>query len=160
MGYDDELRTLAQIIKDLQESAEVGIIERRLHLIHDVKRAGARLEDGDQQSNSGQGTLTTTEQRQAFNLFARRPHAHLDAGREQVIRIGKRNTPGAAREQDGEDRVEGRPSVLESAAEDVLHLLVDLLDDDHQIGACARQVSELFGQELVTLLKRCELLQS
>ena len=47
VGDDDELRARAQVLEDLQQAAEVGIVKRCLNLVHDVERRRASLEDGD-----------------------------------------------------------------------------------------------------------------
>ena len=54
MGDDDELTGLTQLGKNLQQPAQVGVIQGRLHLVHDVEGRGARLEDRHQQGDGGQ----------------------------------------------------------------------------------------------------------
>ena len=140
MGDDDELGCLAQVFEDGQQSPEVRVIQGGLDLVHDVERAGARLEDRDEEGHGREGALAAAQQRQALDLLARGLHRHLDSGGEHVVGVGEVNAAGAAREQDREDLVEGRPGVLERGAEDVLHLLVDLVDDREQVLAGVGEV--------------------
>ena len=159
MRDDDELRALTQVLEDREQAAEVGVVEGGLDLVHDVERARPRLEDRDEQGDGGERALPSAEEREALDLLARRLDAHLDAGREQVLRIGELDAAGAPGEQDREDDIEGGPGVLERRREDVLHLLVDLLDDREQVPARVREVGELLGEEPVPLLERLELLE-
>ena len=66
---------------------------------------------------------------------------------------------GAAREEHGEHRVERSLGVLERGAEDVLHLLVDLVDDREEVFAGVREVRKLVDEELVALLECLELFE-
>ena len=67
--------------------------------------------------------------------------------------------PDAAREEHREHLGERRLGVVERAAEDRLHLGVDLLDDRDQVFSSVREVGELLAQELVALFERRELLE-
>ena len=156
---DDELRVGAQVFHDREQAAEVGVVERRLHLVHDVERAGARLEDRHQQRDRRERPLATGEQREPLDLLARGLHRHLDAGGEHVLGVGKMDAATAAREQHREDLVERVLGVFERRPEDVLHLLVDLVDDRQQVLAGRGEVGELLGEEPVPLLERLELLE-
>src|SRR5690606_11532537 len=54
---DDELRVLLELAEDLQEPAEVDVVERRLDLVHDVERRRAGLEDRDEERDRGERAL-------------------------------------------------------------------------------------------------------
>ena len=69
MGDHDELRGLAQVFEDLQQATEVGIVESRLDLIHDVKRARTRLEDRDEKGYSREGPFATAQQEQRHKFL-------------------------------------------------------------------------------------------
>src|SRR6478736_6176420 len=86
---DDELGVIAQLAEDLDEAAEVDVIERGLDLIHDVERAGAGLEDRDEHRDGGEGTLASGKQRQPLDLLAGWTRLDLDAGGEHVGGVGE-----------------------------------------------------------------------
>src|SRR5690606_7389618 len=132
---DDQLGVLAQLREDLQQPAEVDVVERRLDLVHDVERAGSRLEDRDQQRDGGQRPLAAREQREPLDLLARRPRLHLEPGREHVVGVGEQPPALAAGEQPAEDALELARGVGERLGEDGLDALVDLADDLLEVGA-------------------------
>src|SRR3546814_8204879 len=103
--------------------------------------------------------LTAGEQRQSLDLLAHRSYRDLYAGGQRRLRVGQRDTSGAAGEQDREDLREGLPGVLERREEDRLHPLVQLIDDRHEIRAGLCEVGELLGEEGVALFERGVLLE-
>ena len=130
---DDELRAVAQLLEEGDEAAEVGVVERRLDLVHDVEGRGPRLEDRDEQRHRDERALATGEQREPLDLLARRPGLDLEAGRQHVGRVGEHEPSLAAGEEPLEDALELHRRVLERLGEDLLDPLVDLLDDVEQV---------------------------
>src|SRR5438046_9763186 len=45
VGDDDELGTLPQLLEDQEQPLQVGVVQRRFHLVEHVERRGAGLED-------------------------------------------------------------------------------------------------------------------
>ena len=144
MSWQDS-RSSSRIV---EQPAEVGVVERRLDLVHDVERARPRLEDGHQQGDRGQRALAAGQQRQPLDLLARRPGLDLDAGGEHVGRVGEDQAALAAGEQPREDALELAGRVVVGRGEDLLDPLVDLADDVEQVAAGLLQVLELLGEEL------------
>ena len=159
MGDHEELAVLAQLLVDLQQPAEVGVVERGLDLVEDVERRRPGLEQRDQEGHRHQGALATGEQGEPLDLLAGWPGLHLDAGGEHVAGVGEDEPPLAAREQPREDVVEGRADVGPGLGEDLLDPLVDLRDDVEQVLAGPAEVLELLAEELVPLLQGGELLE-
>ena len=122
MRDDNELAGLTKLGKNLQQSTQVGVVQGRLHLVHDVKGRGARLEDRHQQSHGGQGALSAREQREPLDLLACRTRLDLDSGGEHVVGVGEHQTPLPTREESVED-----------GGEDLLDASIDLLDDAQQV---------------------------
>ena len=159
MGDDEQLGVLPQLLVDLQQPAEVGVVERGLDLVEDVERARARLEERHQEGHRHQRALSAGEQREPLDLLARGPGLDLDAGGEHVRGVGEHQPALPAGEEPRERRVEGLLDVGVGLAEDLLDPVVHVLDDLEEVLAGAAQVVELLGEELVTLLQRRELLQ-
>ena len=159
VGDHQELRVLAELLVDLQQAAQVGVVERRLDLVEDVERRRAGLEQRDQERHRDQRPLATGEQREPLDLLAGRPRLDLDAGVEHVVGVGEDQPPLAAGEQPGERRLEGLLHVGVGLGEDLLHPRVDLADDVEQVVAGLLEVLELLGEEAVPLLQRRELLE-
>jgi hypothetical protein len=150
---------VAQLLVDLQQPAQVGVVQRRLDLVEDVERRRPGLEQRDQERHRDQRALTAGQQRQPLDLLPRRAGLDVDAGGQHVVGVGEHQPALAAGEQPGEDPLEGLLDVAVRLGEDLLDPLVDLLDDVEQVAPGLLQVVELFGQEPVPLLHRVVLLQ-
>lgn len=156
---DDQLRGLLQLLHDPDQPLQVGVVERRLDLVHHVERTRPGLEDRHQHRHRGQRALPAGEQRQPLDLLARGPGLDVHARGEHVVGVGQDQPSLTAREQPAEDALELPGGVPEGLGEDLLDALVDLLDDLEQVGAGLLQVLQLLAEELVPLLQRRELLQ-
>ena len=130
-----ELGVLPQLLVDLQQPAEVGVVERGLDLVEDVERRGAGLEQRHQERHRDQRPLATGEQREPLDLLAGRPGLDLDAGVEHVVGVGEHQPALAAREQPREGLLEGPLHVGVGLGEDLLDPGVDLADDVEEV-AC------------------------
>ena len=156
---DEQLGVLPELLVDLEQPAEVGVVERRLDLVEDVERRGAGLEERDEERHRHQGPLAAGEQREALDLLARRAGLDLDTGRQHVGGVGQHEPSLTAGEEPREGRVEGLGHVGVRLGEDLLDPLVDLADDVEEVLAGPTQVLELLGEELVPLLHGVELLE-
>ena len=138
---------------------QVHVVERRLHLVHDVERRRAGPEDGHQHRHRGQRLLPTGQQRQPLDLLAGRTGLHLDAGGQHVVGVGEPQPALAAGEQRGEHPLELALHVGVGVGEHLQDAGVDVGHDVQQVLACGLDVLELGGQEVVALLQRRELLE-
>ena len=138
---------------------QVHVVERGLDLVHQVEGRRPGAEHGEQVRERGERALATREQREPAHGLARRPRFHLDAGVQQVVRIGEHDAPGTAREQHREQLGEVAGDVGERGLEDVHDLLVDRLDHARQLAPRVAHVVELLLQELVPLDERFVLRQ-
>ncbi len=77
---------LLELLHDPDQPLQVGVVERRLDLVHHVERARPGLEDRHQQRHGRQRPLAAGQQRQPLDLLARRPGLDVDAGGEHVVR--------------------------------------------------------------------------
>ena len=138
---------------------QVRVVECRFDLVHHVERARSSLEDRNQQSQRRQRSLATRQQRQPLDLLARRSRFDIDARVQHVVRIGQDQPAFAAREQPSKHALELARSVFVRRREYLLHALVDLAHDLHQVLAAALQILELLAQESVPLFECRELLE-
>jgi hypothetical protein len=70
VAHDDELRLLAELVHELEESVQVDVVERGLDLVHHVERRRATTEHGEQERERGQRTFATGQQRQLADVLA------------------------------------------------------------------------------------------
>ena len=138
---------------------QVHVVERGLHLVHQVEGRRPGAEHREQVRQRGERTLTAGEQRQAAHVLARRTRLHLDPGVEQVVGVGEREPPRPAGEQRGEELREVAAHVVERGGEHGDDLLVDRPDHPVELAATRLDVVELFLEELVTFEQRVVLLQ-
>ena len=62
MAHDQQLRLVAELVDQVDEPAQVDVVEGRLDLVEDVEGRGPGPEDGEQEGQRGQRTLTAREQ--------------------------------------------------------------------------------------------------
>src|SRR5215472_17179333 len=156
---DDQLRTAAQLLEDLEQPLQVGVVQRRLDLVQHVERRRAGLEDGQEEGDRGQRALAAGQQRQPLDLLARRPGFDVDARGEHVVGLGQHQPALAAGEQPREDLLELGRGVGEGRREHLLDPVIDLFDHGEQVPPGLLEVLELVGQERVALLEGRVLLQ-
>jgi hypothetical protein len=159
VGDHDELGTLPQLVEHPEQALQVGVVQRRLHLVQHVERRGAGLEDREQVRDGGQRPLSAGQQRQPLDLLARRSGLDLDPGGQHVVRLGQHQAALPAGEQPGEQLLELAGGVGVCRGEHLLHPVVDLLDHGEQVTPGLAQVIQLGGQERVPLAQRLVLLQ-
>ncbi|CDN45251.1 hypothetical protein BN871_GX_00030 [Paenibacillus sp. P22] len=129
VGDDDELGQLRELPQILGEARDIGLVERRLHLVEHAEGNGLDLEDGEQQGDRGQRPLAAGEQLQVLQLLARRLGDDVDAGLEHPFGIDEHQIGAPSSEQLGEYDDEVAADLLEGDPEALRHLLVHLPDD-------------------------------
>ena len=157
MRHDEDLGILREALDQADEPVQVDVVERRLDLVHQVERAGARLEDREQERERGERPLAAREQRDALHALATRARLDLDPGRERVAGLGGDQPALAAGEQLADQALELGSYVPVGGLERRHDLGLDPLDHLEQIPARAAHVVELAVQEVVALLQRLEL---
>src|SRR5215470_12993944 len=150
---DDQLRGVPQLLEDLQEALEVGVVERRLDLVQHVERRRPGPEDRHQEGDRRHRALAAGQQGQPLDLLARGPRLEVDPGRQHVVGLGQDQLALAAGEQAPEDLLELPGGVLEGGREHLLDPVVHLLDDGQQVAAGLLEVLELRGEERVPFLQ-------
>src|ERR1700727_2290224 len=103
VGDHDQLGALPQLREDVQQPAEVGVVQRGFDLVEDVERRRPGHEDGDQERDRGERALPAGQQGQALDLLARRAGLEVDAGGQHVVGLGEEQAAVAAGEQQGEE---------------------------------------------------------
>ena len=77
---DDELRAVGEAPQQLDEAADVRVVERGLDLVEEVERARPREEEREEERDRAERLLAAGEQREPRDLLARRLELDLDAG--------------------------------------------------------------------------------
>ena len=95
---------------------DVGIVERRVHLVEHAEWARAEVEDREQEGQSGQGALTTGEQRHGLQALAPRLRHQVDARVEGIAAFFGLHEPQL------------RAAAFEQPLEDLREVAVDLLE--------------------------------
>jgi len=79
VGDDDELGGLRVAAEELDEAADVRVVQRGLDLVEEVERAWSREEEREQERDRPKRLLTAGEQREPCHALADRPELDLDA---------------------------------------------------------------------------------
>ena len=82
---DDELRAVGVPAEELDEAADVRVVERGLDLVEQVERARPREEEREQERDRAERLLAAREQREARDLLAGRPKLDLDPGSPSLL---------------------------------------------------------------------------
>src|SRR5947209_7736137 len=80
MRDDDELGPVGVAAQQLDEAADVRVVERRLDLVQEIERARPREEEREQERDCAEGLLAARQQREPLHLLADRAEMDLDAG--------------------------------------------------------------------------------
>jgi hypothetical protein len=62
MAHDQQLCLVTELLDEVDEPAQVDVVEGRLDLVQDVEGRGPGPEDGEQEGQGGQRPLTPGEQ--------------------------------------------------------------------------------------------------
>src|SRR5207244_3617434 len=103
---DDELRAVRIASQELDEARDVRIVERRLHLVEEVERAGLGEEEREQERDRAQRLLTAREQREPRDLLAGGSELHLDAVVAAVLVRDETEPAFASRKERARDILE------------------------------------------------------
>ena len=159
MADHQQLRILAELGDQAEETVQVHVVERRFDLIHHVERRGSTAEHGEQIRERGEAALATRQQRQLLDVLAAGLGLDLDSGVQHVVGLREHQRAGTAREQVVEQVREMLAHVGEGRCEHALDLDVDRLDHPEQLATRLADVVELRIEECVTLLQFVELLE-
>ena len=158
MGDDNELCLAGDAAHILGEPGDVGIVQGRLDLVHDAKRRGMHLQNGEIQGNGHKGLLAAGEERDGLEALARGLDLDLDAAAQNVAFILQLQRGLAAAEELPEGLLETLVEQPELLGEDVGHLPGDLLDDPLQVRLGLLHVVPLARQIGITGVDPLELL--
>src|SRR5436190_5020209 len=123
----DELHLARHLLHHLAEAPDVGLVERRVHLVEQAERRRVQPEDRRYERHGRQRLLAAREQRDVRDALARRARHDRDAGVEQVV-ADKLEVGVAAAEQAREELADARVDAIERLLEARARLAVDLLD--------------------------------
>src|SRR5262245_58767483 len=87
MRDQDELRGRAHLLDHVREASDVGLIERRVHLVEDAEWARLILEDAHQQRECGECLLAAGEQQHVLKFLARGRGNDVDTAFRGVLGI-------------------------------------------------------------------------
>ena len=96
MSDDDELRLFGHFGDLIDESADVGVIERSVHLIEQTERRWPVLEYRHYQCDRRHSLFTAGEQKYILQAFAGRLGDDLNAGLENIFGFEQRHLAAAA----------------------------------------------------------------
>ena len=127
MRDHDELRAIGVPAQQLDEAGDVRVVESRLHLVEEVKRAWLREEEREEERDRAEGLLAAREESESRDPLARRAELDLDAGLLRVLGKGskERLVPigGQALKALTAYLERGRPKLVKNGPE--LHLYVN-----------------------------------
>ncbi|HET9948664.1 MAG TPA: hypothetical protein VFQ22_07065, partial [Longimicrobiales bacterium] len=135
-----------EVLEQLDEAADVVLVERRVHLVHDAERARLHQVDAEEQRERRERALAAGEQVDALRALAARRCVDLDGRLERILRILEPDVGLAALEEALEGRSEVRADLLERADEEIRGGLVDLTDRGAQVVARGDEVLALGGE--------------
>ena len=158
VGDDDELGLVLDGLHQVEEPAEVDLVEGRVHFVQEAERRRPVAEQGEHEGHRGQRFLAAREQGQVLDALAGRLGDDLDAALERVVRLEELDLGVAALEDQGEDIAEVRVDLFEGLEELGLALLVDLADGLARRVDGIAEVLPLLDEEIEALLLLDELL--
>ncbi len=155
---EEELRFLGHGAHQSGVALGVGVVQWCVHLVEQAERRGVELEDGEHQGDGGERLLAAREQVDGLVLLAGRLGHHLHAGVQDLL--SRHHQPGvAAAEQLGEHAAEVFVDGLESGAQQLTGLVVDLLDRVFERGDGLVQVGRLRVEEGLALARGRQFVQ-
>ena len=158
VGDDHELALADEAVEQLDEAADVRLVERCVHFVEHAEGGGLHHVDGEEEGHRRHGALAAGEERDALELLAGRLGDDLDAALERVALVHEDEVGLTAREELGEHLLEVHADLLEGLREEFLGGLVDAGDRFEELGLAVDEVGVLLLEELVTLLEFVEFL--
>ena len=158
MSDDDELGLSRQAAHVAGVAGDVGIVQRRLDLVHDAEWCGMDFQNGEVQGNCHEGLLAAGEQRDGLEGFSGRLGLDLNAAAQDVVLVLQLQLGGTAAKQFSKGGLEALGEQLELLRKDDGHLVCDLLDDTFQFALGLFHVVALVGQVGIAAIDPLELL--
>src|SRR5512133_697923 len=150
MRDDDELGPSGVAAKELDEAADVRVVERGLDLVQEVERTRTREEERKQERDRPERLLAAGEQRQPRHAFAGRLQLDLDPGRRllvlRALLVGQEQPTLAAREQRLRDLLEVGADRGEGLHEAAIDRLVQLIAQLRKLVQAALEILALRDQ--------------
>jgi hypothetical protein len=146
---DDELRPIGIAAEELDETRDVGIVERGLDLVEEVERARPREEEREEERDRTERLLAAGEQHQARDPLPRRPELDLDARLAlAVLLVGLDEAQAAlaAREERRRDLLEVRRDRGERLVEAAVDRFRQLVAEGGELGERRLEVDALLGE--------------
>ena len=150
---DDELALTDELVENLDESADVRFVQRRVHLVQHAEGAGLHHVDGEEQGHGRHRALATGQERYALQLLAGRLGDNVDAGLERVILIHEDEIRLTSAEELGEHDLEVIPDLVEGIGKEFLRGAIDLADHLQQLGLRVDEVGILLLEEDLALFE-------
>src|SRR6185437_16062440 len=144
----DELRVRLELVQHPHEPADVRVVERRVHLVHETERAWLHQEYPEQERQSDKRPLTAREQMNSLCLLAAGRRVDLDVALERRIRILQPYVAVTDAEQRHEDVSEVLAHLHERGEEQLASRSVYFTDRLLKLGSRLIQVPSLLAQEL------------
>src|SRR5437773_5593352 len=84
---DDELRAIGVAAQQLDEAADVRVVERRLDLVEQIERARPREEEREEEGDRAEGLFAAGEEREPLHTLPGGTQLDLDAGLVRVVAV-------------------------------------------------------------------------
>jgi hypothetical protein len=146
--YDDELGTVRKAPQELDEAADVRVVERGFDLVQQIERARSREEESEQERDCAERLLAAGEKREAGDALASGLKLDLDPGLLAVFLRG--HEPSAA------TREERSCNLREVSLDRGVGLAEALVDGRGEIVAELRDLGERLLQVLALTGKLLE----
>ncbi len=130
VGDDEEARLgrARHLLHHVAEAVDIGVVERRVHLVEHADRRGVRQEHREDQRERRQRLLAAGEQRQHLRLLAGRAAEDFEAAFQRIVALDKLKLRLAAGEQDLEQPFEMRLHRVEGFEQALAAFLVEVPD--------------------------------
>ena len=92
------------LVEQVAEALDIGVVERRVHLVEHADRRRIGQEHGEDQRHRGQRLLAAGQQRHGLRLLAGRAGEDLQARLERIVGFDQLQLGRAAAEQVREQR--------------------------------------------------------
>ena len=146
MRDHDELGAVGVAAQELDEAADVGVVERGLDLVEEVERARLREEEREQERDRSERLLAAGEHPEARDLLPRRPELDLHPGLAALLLGLDEPEPAlAAREERRGDVLEVLGDRMEGVCEPPLDGLRELVA---QVGELLQALLEILPLHL------------
>ena len=87
MRDDDELRPVGEAAQELDEAADVRVVEGGLDLVEEIERARPREEEREEEGDRAEGLFAAGEEREPLHTLPGGAQLDLDAGLVPVFSV-------------------------------------------------------------------------